>query len=118
MAAALEVDLEALKVTTLRILSDMRKNADSNRPDPRSSMLKLRASETQQAIHELAVQVAGPNIYPYQHDLLEEDGIGECIGPDWVPTVAPQYFFFRVATIYGGSSEVQKNILAKATLGL
>ena len=46
------------------------------------------------------------------------DGIGECIGPDWVPTVAPNYFFYRVATIYGGSSEVQKNILAKATLGL
>jgi alkylation response protein AidB-like acyl-CoA dehydrogenase len=116
--AGLEVDLEALKVTTLRILADMRKNPDTNRPDPRSSMLKLRASETQQAIHELAVQVAGPHIYPYQHDLLEEDGIGECIGPDWVPTVAPQYFFYRVATIYGGSSEVQKNILAKATLGL
>jgi alkylation response protein AidB-like acyl-CoA dehydrogenase len=86
--------------------------------DPRLWMPELRASKTQQAIHELAVQVAGPHIYAYQHDLLEEDGIGECIGPDWVPTVAPQYFFFRVATIYGGSSEVQKNILAKATLGL
>jgi alkylation response protein AidB-like acyl-CoA dehydrogenase len=116
--ASLEVDLEALKITTLRILADMRKNAGSNRPDPRSSMLKLRASETQQAIHELATQVAGPHIYPYQHDLLEEDGAGECIGPEWAPTVAPQYFFYRVATIYGGSSEVQKNILAKATLGL
>ena len=116
--ASLEVDLRALQVTTLRILDDMRKNVGNTRPDPRSSMLKLRASETQQAIHELAVQVAGPHTYPYQHDLLEGDGHGPSIGPDWAATVAPQYFFYRVATIYGGSSEVQKNILAKATLGL
>jgi alkylation response protein AidB-like acyl-CoA dehydrogenase len=56
---------------------------------------------------------------PVQHELMWEDSEGgEAIGPDWAATIGPDYFMTRAATIYGGSNEIQRNVIAKHLLGL
>ena len=116
--AAVEVELKALEMTQLRVLSRER-NGEGNKPDPASSILKIKGSELQQAISELLLEVAGPYALPDQmpHDDAERWNEPP-IGPDWAATLAPHYFNWRKASIYGGSNEIQKNIIAKAILGL
>jgi pimeloyl-CoA dehydrogenase large subunit len=113
--AALEVELKALEMTQLRVVADERKR-EKGKPNPASSILKLKGSEIQQAVTELALQVAGPYAMPYQH---AEEGRNEpAIGPDYASETAPVYFNYRKVSIYGGSNEIQRNIIAKAILGL
>ena len=73
----------------------------------------------QQAISELLLEVAGPYALPDQmlHDHTERWNEPP-VGPDWAATLAPHYFNWRKTSIYGGSNEIQKNIIAKAILGL
>jgi alkylation response protein AidB-like acyl-CoA dehydrogenase len=89
-----------------------------NKPDPASSILKIKGSEIQQAITELALQVVGPYALPYDPD--DETALRNepPIGPEWASPIAPTYFNYRKVSIYGGSNEIQKNIIAKAVLGL
>ena len=116
--AAVEVELKALEMTQLRVLSRER-NGRSKTPDPASSILKIKGSELQQAISELLLEVAGPYALPDQMPPDDADRWNEPpIGPDWGATLAPHYFNWRKASIYGGSNEIQKNIIAKAILGL
>ena len=116
--AAVEVELKALEMTQLRVVAAER-NRKGNRPDPASSILKIKGSEIQQTISELLLEVVGPYALPYQPEYLDEERWNEPpVGPDWAPSLAPTYFYMRKVSIYGGTNEIQKNIIAKAILGL
>jgi pimeloyl-CoA dehydrogenase large subunit len=114
--AAVEVELKALEMTQLRVVAAERNRAPG-KPDPASSILKIKGSEIQQATTELLMDVVGPYALPYQPE--PDEGWNEPpIGPEWAGPVAPTYFNWRKISIYGGSNEIQKNIIAKAILGL
>ncbi|KZS64797.1 acyl-CoA dehydrogenase family protein [Mycobacterium pseudokansasii] len=107
--AEAENELLALELTQARVVSD---SADG-KPNPASSVLKLRGSQLQQIATELLVEVAGP-------DALPSDGShgDEIASPPWAQTSAPRYLNYRKTSIYGGSNEVQRNIIASTILGL
>ncbi len=117
--AAVEIELKALEMTQLRVVAAERNRSGSNKPDPASSILKIKGSEIQQTITELLLEVVGPYALPDQvpHDDSERWNEPP-IGPDWAGPLAPQYFNYRKTSIYSGSNEIQKNIIAKAILGL
>ena len=113
--ASVEIELKALEMTQLRVVADERKLA-KGRQNPASSILKLKGSVIQQQLTELLMEVVGPYVMPYQRDF---DGNNEpAIGPDYASEAAPMYFNYRKVSIYGGSNEIQHNIVAKAILGL
>ena len=113
--AAVEVELKALEMTQLRVLSAERGNT-SGKPNPASSILKIKGSEIQQSTTELLLEVAGPLAVPFGDD--DDFGHNEApIRPEWAATLAPSYFNNRKVSIYGGSNEIQRNIIAKAVLG-
>jgi pimeloyl-CoA dehydrogenase large subunit len=114
--AAIEIELKALEMTQLRVVSAESKR-ERGKPDPASSILKIKGTEIQQATTELLMEVVGPYALPYEP--AHEDGWNEPpVGPDYAAPMAPLYFNWRKASIYGGSNEIQKNIIAKAILGL
>jgi pimeloyl-CoA dehydrogenase large subunit len=115
--AAVEVELKALEMTQLRVIANER--ARGGMPDPASSILKIKGSEIQQRTTELALELAGPFALPY-HDLEDDVPDGANDLPDgfgWADTAAPTYFNYRKVSIYGGSNEIQRNIIAKMVLG-
>ncbi|NBW75335.1 MAG: pimeloyl-CoA dehydrogenase large subunit [Sphingomonadaceae bacterium] len=112
--AELEMDLTALEYTELRTLAG---EAAGKGPGPESSVLKIKGSEIQQRITELALEAAGHYGAPYFRGFGEGDN-EHPIGPDWAHRTAPSYFNVRKTTIYGGSNEVQRQIIAKMVLGL
>ena len=115
--ASVEIDLKALELTQLRVVAADAKRGNTGRPDPASSILKIKGSEVQQATTQLLMEVMGPHAMPYHRDAIE--GSNEPpIEPDYAASAAPGYFNFRKVSIYGGSNEIQKNIIAKAVLGL
>jgi len=122
--AAVEVELKALEMTQLRVVAAAADAAERGRngnakPDPASSILKIKGSEIQQTITELLLEVVGPYALPDQVPHDESERWNEPpIGPDWAGPLAPDYFNARKISIYGGSNEIQKNIIAKAILGL
>ena len=105
--AELENDLLALELTQMRVSSD---SADG-KPNPASSVLKLRGSQLQQTATELFVELAGPDALPFEAG----DGIAT---PTWAQDAAPTYLNYRKTSIYGGSNEVQRTIIASTILGL
>ncbi|BAT60369.1 acryloyl-CoA reductase (NADH) [Variibacter gotjawalensis] len=114
--AAVEIELKALEMTQLRVVAGEAKRG-KGKPDPASSILKIKGSELQQATTELLVEVIGPYALPFEPE--HEDGWNEPpVGPEYAAPLAPQYFNYRKTSIYGGSNEIQKNIIAKAVLGL
>jgi alkylation response protein AidB-like acyl-CoA dehydrogenase len=113
--ALLEIDLMGLELMNLRLIASLR---GGKGPGTEASMLKIKGSEIQQRLTELTFEALGPQALPFQREAMEEGWNGEIIGPDYAPPVAPKYFNMRKTTIYGGSNEIQKNILAKAMLGL
>ena len=115
--ALAEVELKALEMTQMRFLAAERGNK-SGKPNPATSMLKLKGSEIQQTVTELLMELAGPLAIPYAND--DDEMIGHNappIGAEWAAPAAPTYFNYRKVSIYGGSNEIQRNILAKAVLG-
>ncbi|HTM85247.1 MAG TPA: acyl-CoA dehydrogenase family protein, partial [Mycobacterium sp.] len=104
--AQLENDLLALELTQLRVVAD---SADG-KPNPASSLLKLRGSELQQAATEILMEVAGPDALPV--------GTDDIASPGWAQRSAPSYLNYRKVSIYSGSSEVQRNIISSSILGL
>ena len=99
--AELEAEVMALELTVLRVAGDSR----DGRPDPASSILKLRGSELQQEVFELMVDVAGVEALTWHTG-------------DWGGETLPRYLNFRKASIYSGSNEVQRNIISGGILGL
>ena len=113
--AEVEIELKALEMTQLRVVADERRAA-KGKPNPASSILKIKGSEIQQRITELTMDLAGPYAWPYTRD--EDEGSNEPpVGPDFASEAAPMYFNYRKVSIYGGSNEIQRNIIAKAILG-
>jgi pimeloyl-CoA dehydrogenase large subunit len=112
----IEVELKALEMTQMRVVAAEGKRRD-NKPDPASSILKIKGSEIQQNITDLLMEVVGPFALPFTDE--DEAGSNELpAGPDYAGPLAPIYFNYRKVSIYGGSNEIQKNIIAKAILGL
>jgi alkylation response protein AidB-like acyl-CoA dehydrogenase len=105
--AELENELVALELTALRVVA----NSADGKPHPASSVLKLRGSELQQAATELMVDLAGPlSVASYAGEGSEV--------PDWARVSAHHYLNYRKVSIYGGSNEVQRTIIAGSILGL
>ena len=112
--AELEIDLTALEYTELRTLA---RESQGKGPGPESSILKIKGTEIQQAITELAVEAAGYYGFAFNHRAM--NGANEpIVGPAATAFAAPSYFNMRKTSIYGGSNEIQKNIIAKMVLGL
>lgn len=107
--ALLEVELKALELTQLRILAGAQ---DGEKPDPITSVLKLRGTQLQQQAAQLLLEAAGPAAC--LRDVPDDEGGWP---PAWAAGVLPTHFFARAASIYGGSNEVQRNIIAKHILG-
>ena len=110
----LEIDLTALEFTELRSLAG---EAAGKGPGPESSLLKIKGSEIQQRITELALEAVGHYGAPYFRGFGKGDN-EHPIGPDYAHRAAPTYFNTRKTTIYGGSNEIQRNIIAKMVLGI
>ncbi len=113
--AALEVELKALEYTQLRTLAAV---ASGKAPGPESSILKIKGTETQQAIDTLHMEAAAYYALPFVQDQYVADFAGEHVGEGAETKTSLHYFNFRKASIYGGSNEIQKNIIAKHVLGL
>ena len=113
--AALEVELKALEYTQLRTLAAV---ASGKAPGPESSILKIKGTETQQAIDTLHMEAAAYYALPFVQDQYVADFAGEHVGDGAETQTSLRYFNFRKASIYGGSNEIQKNIIAKHVLGL
>lgn len=104
--AELENELLALELTQLRVVS----SSAEGKPNPISSLVKLRGSELQQLATELLAEVAGPRGLAVNADYLDT--------PEWAQQSVPEYLNYRKVTIYGGSSEVQRGIISSSILGL
>ena len=104
-----EIELDALELTSMRFLDKMRRTGQP--PGADVSMLKIRGSEVQQLITELMMQAVGPMAQPFK--AVDNGAIDH-----FTSRLAPRYFNYRKASIYAGSNEIQRNIIAKMTLGL
>jgi alkylation response protein AidB-like acyl-CoA dehydrogenase len=109
----LEVETIALEMSVLRVLA-REASLPPGTPDPVSSVLKLRGSELQQQASELLVDVLGPAALPYRETAEVPDGFVP--PPEGAVDALPTYFNWRKASIYAGSNEVQRGIIAKAIL--
>lgn len=110
--ARIAVDLEAMKITNLRLVVA---GQSAGAPGVESSILKIKGVEVRQALNDLARRALGPAAAPFPSEDL--DGNAAIVPADQAGNAA-EYFNNRKMSIYGGSNEIQKNILAKAMLGL
>lgn len=113
--ARLEIDLENMKTTNLRVLDAA---GAGKAPTAESSMLKIRGTEIRQEINDLMRRAAGNYARPFIEQAFEEGYNGEPVGPEWAGPVSAEYFNNRKLSIFGGSNEVQREIITKAVLGL
>jgi alkylation response protein AidB-like acyl-CoA dehydrogenase len=118
--AEVELELMALEITNLRVLSAFAR--DNRPPGAEVSVLKIKGSEIIQQLAELKMHALGPDALPYLREGLEPQWRPEPLlathYPAYAPPLAGQYFNLRKTSIYAGSNEIQKNIIAKIILGL
>jgi alkylation response protein AidB-like acyl-CoA dehydrogenase len=110
--AQVEIDLMALETTLLRVLSAR------DKPGPEASILKIAGTEVQQALTELMMEALGPAAAPFSRRAIEEGGAAAPFAPAYAAPLAARYFSWRKVSIYGGSNEIQRNIIAQHVLGL
>jgi len=113
--ARVEVELQALEMTELRLLMQAAAGAA---PGAEASMLKIRGTDIQQDITELTMQAVGYYGFPYVREALDHGWNETPIGPEYAPPASPVYFNWRKSSIYGGTNEIQRNIIAKMVLGM
>jgi alkylation response protein AidB-like acyl-CoA dehydrogenase len=111
--AALEIELMALEMTVLRVLA-----RGEAAPGPEASMLKVKGTEIQQALTELMVEAVGPLALPFDPAYLGGAREHAIAGDDAAAPLAGYYFNYRKTSIYGGSNEIQRNIISQMILGL
>ena len=110
--AKLEIAIQALEMTELRILSKLTSGQNMG---PESSLMKCRGTDLYQEVVELALEAVGTYGAPF---IPLNHGQNDGVGPDYANGAAPRYFNARKVSIYGGSNEIQRNIMAKLILGL
>ena len=113
--AEVEIELQALEYSELRTLAAL---SVGKAPGPESSILKIVGTELAQEMDEMFVDLAGYNCLPFVPEQFEDGFQGEAIGPGNTAAAALTYFNNRKLTIFGGSNEIQRNIISKAVLGL
>jgi alkylation response protein AidB-like acyl-CoA dehydrogenase len=113
--AEVEIDLMALEVMVLRVIAMDR---ERHTPGPEASLLKLQGSQIQQAISELAMEALGAYAALHQPLALSADWTGSLAGPPLGVGITGRYFNYRKVSIYAGSNEIQRNIIARHMLGL
>ncbi len=113
--SSIEIAISAMEFTELRILSSI---STGKNVGPESSLLKCRGTELQQELTELGMEAVGNYSIPFFHPPPEKGLNIEPIGPDYAGVTAPDYFNTRKVSIYAGSNEIQRNIMAKLVLGL
>jgi len=113
--ARLEIDLDNMRITNLRVLAAA---ANGGAPGAESSMLKIRGTQIRQDISALNRRAMGPYARPYVAEALEDGNQNLSIGPKGADCAAAEYFNYRKLSIFGGSNEIQKNIISKMILGL
>ncbi|RKR70061.1 hypothetical protein C8C94_4601 [Acidovorax sp. 94] len=113
--AQVEIDLENMKTTNLRVIAAV---AGGGVPGAESSMLKIRGTEIRQEILSLIRRAVGPYALPFIEEAQYEGHADEPVGPKEAATAAANYFNYRKLSIFGGSNEIQKNIISKMILGL
>ena len=111
----LKAQVTAIEAVELGVMAAM---AAGRNPGPASSALKIQGTEAQQRIQELAVEVAGDYAAPDQHDARQPGSNVPSLTTDFTMIAAPRYFNGRAASIYGGSNEIQRGIIARQVLGL
>ena len=111
----LEIDLMALEWTVLRVAAV---EADGKAPGPEASILKLRGTEIQQDLTELQMEAVGLKALPNIPMAGSDTWIGPKVAPKHALALASRYFNHRKVSIYGGTNEIQKNIISKRVLGL
>ncbi|MFV8835353.1 acyl-CoA dehydrogenase family protein [Aquisalimonas sp.] len=112
--ARIEMDLDALEMTDLRVTAAVQQG---QAPGPEASMLKIKGTEIRQEIYHRVREAVGPYALPFQPEALDGQ-TDDAVAPDYALSAAPTYFNNRKLTIFGGSNEIQKNIVAKMILGL
>jgi hypothetical protein len=115
LVAELEIDLLALEYTVLRVLSV---ESAGREPGPVSSVLKIRGSDIQQRLSELKMQALGPRALPWIPEALDAGWQGHPGGAEWWAPYSGRYFNMRKTSIYSGSNEIQRTIIAQHILGL
>ncbi len=113
--ARVEIELENMKTTSLRVLAAA---AHGGAPGAESSMLKIRGTEIRQEISSLARRALGVYAQPFVAEALDDGFAGEPIGPEYAAPFASQYFNQRKLSIFGGSNEIQREIITKTILEL
>ncbi|SAK44939.1 acyl-CoA dehydrogenase domain-containing protein [Caballeronia arationis] len=113
--ARVEIDLENMKTTNLRVIAAV---AGGGVPGAESSMLKIRGTEIRQEISSLMRRAMGPYARPFIDEALDEGYDEPPVGPEGAASAAAMYFNNRKLSIFGGSNEIQKNIISKMILGL
>ena len=113
--ASLEIELLALEITVLRVVSS--ENAGKG-PGPEASLLKIKGTQIQQMLTELMVEAVGPYAQPFDPSYLEGETQQAITGDNDAAPLAPYYFNYRKTSIYGGSNEIQRNIISQMILGV
>jgi alkylation response protein AidB-like acyl-CoA dehydrogenase len=113
--AQVEMELMALEITTLRALSA---ESEKRAPGPEASILKIKGTEIQQTLSELMMYAVGPYALPFERASIEEGDLKSVAGPEYAAPLAATYCNVRKVTIYGGSNEIQRNIISQMILGL
>jgi acyl-CoA dehydrogenase len=109
-----EIELQGLMMTEHRVMSQL---AQGQNPGPASSLLKARGTEMNQRVTELAIEALGFYVAPFEPEARKQGANVQPVTPAHGLVFMPQYLNTRAATIYGGSSEVQRNIMSKLILG-
>jgi alkylation response protein AidB-like acyl-CoA dehydrogenase len=106
-----EIELMALEMTLLRVATSRGES-----PGPEASILKIKGTEILQAIAELMLEAVGPYAQTFEPAAMVTPGAG--LGPEYAQVLSAHYFISRKLSIYGGSNEIQRNIIAQRVLGL
>ncbi|MFV0473576.1 MAG: acyl-CoA dehydrogenase family protein [Pikeienuella sp.] len=110
-----EIDLMAMEIFNLRVVAAAGGGAAGG---VESSMLKIRGTEVRQELTDLMRRAFGPHAMPFAPEAFDEGWNEDPIGPEGAMKPATSYFNMRKVSIYGGSNEIQKNIITKMGLGL
>jgi acyl-CoA dehydrogenase len=110
-----EIRLQAITMTEQRVLSAF---SNGENPGPAASMLKMQRTEIMQAIDELGIAIGGQYTGVSQIEAVDPQSTQQPVGPEDLLALMPRYLNNRAASIYGGSNEIQRNIIAKAVLKL